>query len=182
MPTLRGSRGRRVYRRVLRLEAVIELAGSTVAERLRRAAPRAALLSTLSGIALGFISLGFLFRTFARPVVGMVTLGVVMLTYFGKRRFRFGVPGGLVAVAIGTLLSWFTGIAPTRPRVVRVGALLRARARDRRSLGGVRTRRRAPVPERDRPDGALQSDRFPAEHRVRRSVRGRVPDRAVAAR
>src|SRR3954470_15273755 len=34
---------------------VIELAGATVAERLRRAAPRAALLSTLAGIALGFI-------------------------------------------------------------------------------------------------------------------------------
>src|SRR6188508_91802 len=42
---------------------LIELAGSVFAERLRRAAPRAALLSTLAGIALGFISLGFLFRT-----------------------------------------------------------------------------------------------------------------------
>jgi adenine/guanine/hypoxanthine permease len=91
---------------------VIELAGSTVAERLRRAAPRAALLSTLSGIALGFISLGFLFRTFARPLVGMATLGIVMLTYFGKRTFRFGLPGGLVAVVTGTALAWATGLAP----------------------------------------------------------------------
>ena len=41
-----------------------------VAERVRKATPRAALLSTLAGIALGFISLGFLFRTFAHPVVG----------------------------------------------------------------------------------------------------------------
>jgi AGZA family xanthine/uracil permease-like MFS transporter len=90
----------------------IELAGSLFAERLRRAAPRAALLSTLAGIALGFISLGFLFRTFARPIVGMVTLGIVLLTYFGRRRFRFGLPGGLVAVAVGTLLAWLTGIAP----------------------------------------------------------------------
>lgn len=90
----------------------IELGGATVADRLRKAAPRAALLSTLAGIALGFISLGFLFRTFARPVVGMVTLGIVMLTYFGKRRFRFGIPGGLVAVAVGTALAWATGVAP----------------------------------------------------------------------
>src|SRR4029078_6330323 len=36
-------------------------------ERVRKAPPRAALLSTLAGIALGFISLGFLFRTFAHP-------------------------------------------------------------------------------------------------------------------
>lgn len=91
---------------------VIELSGAFVAERLRKVAPRAALLSTLSGIALGFIALGFLFRTFAHPIVGMVTLGVVLLTYFGRVKFKGGLPGGLIAVALGTLLSWMTGLAP----------------------------------------------------------------------
>jgi AGZA family xanthine/uracil permease-like MFS transporter len=91
---------------------LIERAGSLVADRIRRATPRAALLSTLAGIALGFISLGFLFRTFARPVVGLATLGVVLLTYFGGVRFRGKLPGGLVAVALGTLLAWTTGLAP----------------------------------------------------------------------
>ncbi len=93
----------------------IEFAGAFVAERLRRATPRAALLATLSGIALGFISLGFLFRTFAHPEVGLATLGIVMLTYFGRVRFRGGIPGGLVAVALGVLLSWGTGLAPVGP-------------------------------------------------------------------
>lgn len=91
---------------------LIEFAGAFVADRLRRSAPRAALLSTLSGIALGFISLGFLFRTFARPVVGLTTLGILLLTYFGGVRFRGRIPGGLMAVSVGTLLSWVTGIAP----------------------------------------------------------------------
>jgi AGZA family xanthine/uracil permease-like MFS transporter len=91
---------------------LIEGAGAFAAERVRRATPRAALLSTLAGIALGFISLGFLFRTFERPVVGLATLAVVMLTYFGRVRFRGRVPGGLVAVALGTLLAWATGLAP----------------------------------------------------------------------
>ena len=91
---------------------VIELAGAFVAERVRNATPRAALLSTLAGIALSFISLGFLFRTFARPVVGLTTLGIVMLTYFGRVRFKGHLPGGVVAVALGTLLCWLTGIAP----------------------------------------------------------------------
>jgi AGZA family xanthine/uracil permease-like MFS transporter len=104
--------------------AVIETAGAFVAERIRRATPRAALLSTLAGIALGFISLGFLFRTFARPVVGLVTLGVVLLTYFGHVRFRGRVPGGLVAVALGTLLAWATGIAPAGPRPAWTGLSL----------------------------------------------------------
>ncbi|MFZ6182616.1 NCS2 family permease [Nannocystis pusilla] len=91
---------------------LIELSGAFVAERLRKATPRAALLSTLSGVALGFISLGFLYRSFARPVVGLVTLGVLLLVYFGRLKFRGGVPGGLVAVALGTLIAWLTGIAP----------------------------------------------------------------------
>src|SRR5690606_14861702 len=89
-----------------------ELGGSLLAERIRRSVPRAALLSTLAGIALGFISLGFLFRTFAHPIVGLTTLSIVMLTYFGRVRFRGNVPGGLVAVTIGVLVAWVTGLAP----------------------------------------------------------------------
>jgi len=95
---------------------VIELAGALVAERVRKATPRAALLSTLAGIALSFISLGFLFRTFARPVVGLTTLGIVLLTYFGRVRFKGHIPGGVVAVGLGTLLAWATGIAPVGAR------------------------------------------------------------------
>jgi adenine/guanine/hypoxanthine permease len=94
----------------------IELACAPIAERVRKATPRAALLSTLAGIALSFISLGFLFRTFARPVVGLTTLAIVMLTYFGRVRFKGRLPGGVLAVALGTLLSWLTGIAPVGAR------------------------------------------------------------------
>src|SRR5262249_45624212 len=56
----------------------IEFAGAFFAEYIRKATPRAALLSTLAGIALGFIALGFVFRTFAHPVVGLTTFGVVL--------------------------------------------------------------------------------------------------------
>src|SRR5581483_2571958 len=90
---------------------LIEFAGSFVAERIRKATPRAALLSTLAGIALGFICLGFFFRTFAHPVVGLTTLAIIFLTYFGQVKFRGGLPGGFVAIVLGTLLAWITGIA-----------------------------------------------------------------------
>src|SRR5712691_1310960 len=95
---------------------LIELGAAFVAESVRRVTPRAALLSTLAGIALGFISLGFLFRTFARPVVGLTTLGIVTLTYFGRVRFKGRIPGGMVAVGLGTVLSWAIGIAPVGAR------------------------------------------------------------------
>ena len=91
---------------------LIELLGAFVAERIRKSTPRAALLSTLAGIALGFISLGFLFQTFARPLVGLTTLSIVLLVYFGQVRFKGGLPGGLIAVLVGTALSFATGIAP----------------------------------------------------------------------
>ncbi len=90
----------------------IEMAGAFFAEKVRKSTPRAALLSTLAGIALTFISLGFLFRTYAHPIVGLTTLGVILLAYFGRVHFKGGLPSGLIAVALGTLLAWLTKIAP----------------------------------------------------------------------
>ena len=91
---------------------IIELVLAPGADTVRRVTPRAALLSTLAGIALGFISLGFFYRTFARPIVGLTTLAIVLVTYFGRVRLRGGLPGGLVAVSVGTVLAWLTGVAP----------------------------------------------------------------------
>ena len=87
---------------------LIELAGAWIGNPLRRLAPRAALLSTLGGIAITFIAIGFLFRTFANPVVGLVPLGVILITYFG--RVRFAIPGGVLAVLLGIGLAWGTGL------------------------------------------------------------------------
>ncbi len=89
---------------------LIEFLGAFVAGPIRRMTPRAALLSTLAGIAVGFISGTFLFRTFAHPIVGLSTFGVVLLVYFGGVRFKGGLPGGLVAVSLGTALAWATGL------------------------------------------------------------------------
>jgi AGZA family xanthine/uracil permease-like MFS transporter len=100
---------------------IITIIGSLFAERVRKMTPRAALLSTLSGIALGFISLGFLFRTFASPIVGLSTLGVVLLVYFGRVKWKGGLPGGFVAILLGTLLAWITGLAPVGERPVHQG-------------------------------------------------------------
>ena len=39
-----------------------------------------------------------------------------MLTYFGRVRFKGRLPGGVLAVALGTALAWMTGIAPVGAR------------------------------------------------------------------
>jgi AGZA family xanthine/uracil permease-like MFS transporter len=87
---------------------IIEAAGAWAVKWLRRWTPRAAMLSTLAGIAVTFIAAGFLFQTFASPLVAFLPLGVVILTYFGKVRFPGGLPGGAVALLLGTLAAWAT--------------------------------------------------------------------------
>jgi adenine/guanine/hypoxanthine permease len=87
---------------------LIEAGSAKAVDALRRFTPRAAMLATLAGIAITFIAAGFLFRTFASPVVAFLPFGAVLLTYFGRVRFPYGVPGGLVAVVLGTALAWGT--------------------------------------------------------------------------
>jgi AGZA family xanthine/uracil permease-like MFS transporter len=87
---------------------VVEAGLAKAVDALRRWTPRAAMLSTLAGIAMTFIAAGFLFRMFAAPVVAFLPFGAVLLTYFGRVRFPWGIPGGFVAVALGTALAWGT--------------------------------------------------------------------------
>ena len=94
---------------------VIEAGGSWAVALIRRWTPRAALLSTLAGIAVTFIASGFLFRTFASPLVAFLPFGAVILTYFGRVRFPLGIPGGLVALVLGTALAWTTSFLDWNP-------------------------------------------------------------------
>ena len=92
---------------------VIEFSGAFVARQVRRFLPRAALLSTLAGIAISFISLDFANRIFAYPLVALLPLVILFMQYFGGVRFAFGIPGGLLSVTVGTLLYWSLGYGNT---------------------------------------------------------------------
>ncbi|MBW3541294.1 MAG: NCS2 family permease, partial [Planctomycetes bacterium] len=85
---------------------VIELIGSFVAEPVRRHTPRAALLSTLAGIAIGFIAMTFALQIFQRPLVAMLPMAIILITYFARVDFPWGLPGGFVAVVMGTICAW----------------------------------------------------------------------------
>lgn len=85
---------------------LIEFFGSFIAERIRRATPRAALLSTLAGIAIGFISMTFLLDIWQNPLLSMLPLAIILLTYFARIHFRWRLPGGFLAVVVGTVLGW----------------------------------------------------------------------------
>ena len=93
---------------------LIEAAGAFCAQLLRRWLPRAALLSTLAGIALGYIALGFLLRTYAQPLVGLSVLAIILATYYGQ--WKLPIPGGLLAVLVGMALAWGSGLIRLDPQ------------------------------------------------------------------
>lgn len=88
---------------------VIEMLGAVVGESLRRVTPRAALLSALAGIAITFIAMDFAFKIFEKPIIALVPLAFILIQYFSKVRFPLGLPGGLIAVGVGTGLAWLLG-------------------------------------------------------------------------
>jgi AGZA family xanthine/uracil permease-like MFS transporter len=85
---------------------IIEFLGAFIGGWIRRVTPRAALLSALAAIAVVFIASPFAFQIFERPLVAIVPMFVVLIGYFAKVRFPRGLPSGLVAVIIGTILAW----------------------------------------------------------------------------
>lgn len=94
------------------LGGVLEFSCSFFAASIRRHTPQAAMLATLAGVGLGFLGLAFLFQAFASPVVGLVTLVLVFIVFFGRVRFRGGLPATAVVLGVGTILAWITGLAP----------------------------------------------------------------------
>ena len=92
------------------LNGVIEILGAFVAEAVRRVTPRAALLSALAGIAITFIAMDFTFKIFAQPLVALLPMALIFVAYFAHQKMPLGLPGGLVAITVGTILGWALGL------------------------------------------------------------------------
>ena len=96
------------------MSGLIEASGALVGEWLRKVTPRAALLSALAGIAVSFIAMDFAFKTYEKPLIALLPLGIILIQYFSRSRFPCGLPGGLIAVVLGTGLGWLFGEASLR--------------------------------------------------------------------
>ena len=88
---------------------LIEFSGAFIADWIKRITPRAALLTTLAGIAITFISMDFCFRIFSDPMVALIPLAFIFIQYIGRIYLPAKIPAGLVAVVSGTLLAWLFG-------------------------------------------------------------------------
>ena len=93
------------------LSGIIELAGSLVAEKIRKATPRAALLTSLAGIAVAFLCMDFAARSFAYPLVALLPLGVLLFTLLSRTKLPLGIPGVGLALVLGMFTAWFLFVA-----------------------------------------------------------------------
>jgi AGZA family xanthine/uracil permease-like MFS transporter len=87
---------------------LVEFMGAFVAQKLRMLVPRPALLVAIGGTGLAFVGMDYIFRTFAFPIIGLPTLMLVLVLFIGRGRLRLGIPGGVLIVALGVLLSFLT--------------------------------------------------------------------------
>jgi AGZA family xanthine/uracil permease-like MFS transporter len=107
------------------IEGIIEAVGGLVGPAIRRYTPRAAMLGTLAGISIAFISMRPAFQVWELPWIGFISLGIVLAAWFGNARMPFGLPAGLVAILVGTVLGW---LFPWGNPVMQGGALSEALA------------------------------------------------------
>jgi len=89
------------------VQSFVLMAGGFIAPIIRRITPRAALLGTLAGVSITFISMAPALQMFMTPLVGLVCFGVILLSWFGGVKYG-KLPAGLVAIAAGTLIAWIS--------------------------------------------------------------------------
>lgn len=88
------------------VQSFVLMIGGFVAPYIRKITPRAALLGTLAGVSIAFISMRPALEMFMTPIIGFVCFALILLSWFGGVRYFKGIPAGLVAIAVGTLIAW----------------------------------------------------------------------------
>src|ERR1700723_793705 len=87
-------------------QSFILMIGGFVAPIVRKITPRAALLGTLAGVSITFISMRPALQMYMTPVIGLTCFAVIMVSWFGGFRYPKGTPAGLVAIIVGMIIGW----------------------------------------------------------------------------
>jgi adenine/guanine/hypoxanthine permease len=88
------------------IQSIVLVLGGFLGRWVRKVTPRAALLGTLAGVSITFISMRPVLQMFLTPVIGLVCFAILLVNWFGGVRYMRGLPAGLLAMAVGTLIAW----------------------------------------------------------------------------
>ncbi|HUK08790.1 MAG TPA: hypothetical protein VLX09_13040 [Stellaceae bacterium] len=92
------------------VQSFVLMAGGFIGPWVRRITPRAALLGSLAGISITFISLKPAQQMLMTPAIGLVCFAIILVSWFGGVRFYRGIPAGLIAIAVGTVIAWVSNL------------------------------------------------------------------------
>src|SRR5438477_1232939 len=87
-------------------QSFILMIGGFIAPYIRKITPRAALLGTLAGVSVTFISMRPALEMFMTPQIGLVCFAIILVSWFGGFKYPKGIPAGLVAIAVGMIIAW----------------------------------------------------------------------------
>src|SRR3979490_3288447 len=87
-------------------QSFILMIGGFIAPVIRKITPRAALLGTLAGVSVTFISMRPALEMYMTPQIGLVCFAIILASWFGGIRYYKGIPAGLVAIAVGMIIAW----------------------------------------------------------------------------
>ncbi len=87
-------------------QSFILMIGGYIAPFIRKITPRAALLGTLAGVSITFISMRPALEIFMTPVIGLTCFAIILVSWFGGVKYPKGIPAGLVAIAVGVVIAW----------------------------------------------------------------------------
>jgi adenine/guanine/hypoxanthine permease len=87
-------------------QSFILMIGGFIAPYIRRITPRAALLGTLAGVSVTFISMRPALELYMTPQIGLICFAIILVSWFGGVKYLKGIPAGLVAIAAGMIIAW----------------------------------------------------------------------------
>jgi AGZA family xanthine/uracil permease-like MFS transporter len=87
-------------------QSFVLMIGGFVAPYIRMITPRAALLGTLAGVSVTFISMRPALEMYMTPQIGLVCFAIILISWFGGVKYPRGIPAGLVAIAVGMIIAW----------------------------------------------------------------------------
>jgi adenine/guanine/hypoxanthine permease len=88
---------------------VIVLIGAFIGPTIRRFTPRAALLGTLAGISIAFISMRPAAQMWEAAWIALPAFTIILVGFFTNVRLPGNFPVGLAAVLVGTAIAWIGG-------------------------------------------------------------------------
>ncbi|MEA2904253.1 MAG: adenine/guanine/hypoxanthine permease [Alphaproteobacteria bacterium] len=88
------------------VQSFVLIAGGFVAPYIRMITPRAALLGTLAGVSITFISMRPALEMYMTPVIGLTCFAIIMVSWFGGFKYPKNIPAGLIAIAVGMIIAW----------------------------------------------------------------------------